>query len=131
VYGYSSLKFLPENIATVHRGLVFNPFNPFYEIFNEMIGRMIASGLVQHWTQNILDGMTTKREDEDGPQVLTLEQLEICFYVCIVPFAFCVAAFLLESATPFLKRISSKLPKIGFSKVFSLKSNRVTNLNRD
>lgn len=97
--GFSSIEVLEENIETFHLSLVFPAFCPLIEVFNEKIHQLLASGMVSHWHDCLLNptGMK-KKPDEIRPQVLTMEHLEVGFLVCFCPFILSIFTFVCELA---------------------------------
>lgn len=102
--GFSSIHLLDFNVNTVYKGLTFPNFSPIYETFNERIGNFIANGLISYWHEMLIDPKGIKiTEDKIGPQVLTLDHLEICFQACLIPAVLSLIAFLYEITTFKLK----------------------------
>lgn len=72
-------------------------FSPFIEDFNDMLGRIVASGLGDDWKLYTRQQSFKRRKVEDiGPQTLTLDQLFIGFVACCCFLALAVLAFMLE-----------------------------------
>lgn len=94
--GVLSYKMMSENIATVYEGLIFNKSSPYYEDFNEMIGRMMSSGLTDYWYANDYSRDYDKSDAKMGPQVLTLEHLKFGFLICIALLAIGLLLFMAE-----------------------------------
>lgn len=95
--GFASLEMLEETIATTPAGLMFRVFSPLIEIFNEKSQQLFAGGFITHWYDRMFNPMGfTRKPEEIGPQVLTMEHLRICFLVCLCPLALSLIAFLLE-----------------------------------
>lgn len=70
-----------------------------YWIFNEMIQQLVEKGIVQYHTEDHYGRMKLSRffrEEDLGPQVLTLEDLEASFVLWFATVPFAVAAFLFE-----------------------------------
>jgi len=110
--GVTSIRLLKENLATTHQGLSFPPFSPYFETFNDAIGRLVSSGLVKYWHENDIKSNRNDFPEDIGPQVLTLEQLEICFYACLIPLILCFGVFFIEISLPGLKLLLHKLTSI-------------------
>lgn len=95
--GFSSLVLVNENIMTNFKSVNFLPFNPFFEEFNGKVGSMISSGLIDHWYKN---NLRLKRElqveGEIGPEVLTMEHLEIGFIAFLIPLGLSFFVFICE-----------------------------------
>lgn len=66
---------------------------------------MVSSGLVQKF---FLDHINPKgrneKEDQIGPQVLTMDDLEVAFLICGMPLALSLAVFIGELSIFWLKR---------------------------
>lgn len=108
--GFPSLNTLKENFITVFEGYAFVQYSPYYEEFNEKIGRMLSSGLIDYWISNFIPGWRDKIQmDEVGPQILSIEHLEIGFYICMVPLALAAIVFLVEMLYPCLKEQLAKM----------------------
>lgn len=104
--GTSSITCLKENLLSLHLGLLFNEFSPFYEQSNAKIGEMISAGLIEFWINSLMDpaGRRTKPPEDVGPQILTMEHLEAAFIVCFVPLIASFVAFFIEVSFPIVKR---------------------------
>lgn len=98
ISGIPSFKILTENLATVHRGLAFNYNSPYFEAFNEIIGRMVSSGLPNYWFNAKYLKDFDPRVPDIGPQVLNLGHLQIGFFACLVLFIIGFLIFLGEKA---------------------------------
>lgn len=123
--GLPSLNTLEENLITVYEGCAFKRYSPFYEEFNEKIGRMLASGLIDYWFSNYVPGWREKNVGEEiGPQVLTMEHVETGFYVCMVPLVLAVIVFLIEIIYPWLKNLLIKYMLVMLIKNFIKNSSR-------
>lgn len=99
--GLSSLAVLDDNILTTCFGFTFTSVSPFYETFTEKIGQMISSGLYEKWQgEHDLHYERSKivklRNEEVGPQVLTLDHLCICFQLWLIPLTLSFVVFLYE-----------------------------------
>lgn len=102
--GMSSLHILEDIARVVYVGSVFKPFSPFYEEFNELIGRMISSGLFNLWKSEFtLKKDYAVRVEEIGPQVLTLDQMEVAFMISLLPLSLAMVAFLVEIFVHWMK----------------------------
>lgn len=95
--GVSSLLPLKERIYVTSYGQAFPLFSPFYESFNEKIQRLFDSGLTDLWIENTINprGVVIK-VDEIGPQVLTLDHLEIAFKIILISVGISVIGFFAE-----------------------------------
>lgn len=93
--GIPSLRPINQKLGSIFRSLGFPPGSPFLEVFNDLILKLQSAGIIDHWIKNFYVSKLNI-VDEIGPQVLTMDQLEIGFLVCIVPMSFALAAFLFE-----------------------------------
>lgn len=93
-FGRSSLIPIKENIKTFHDHLTYKAKSPFKEIFDHK--------LIQFHEVGFLARFSTKRnslknpEIEIGPEVLTMDHLEIGFLACLVPLLLSAACFAVE-----------------------------------
>lgn len=95
--GFSSITVLEETVNSDSFGTVFKPFSPFFEAFNEKIDHIVSSGMFSLWYKDGENAKGIKRvEDVIGPQVLTMEHLNVAFLVCFVPLAISGFAFAYE-----------------------------------
>lgn len=94
--GFSSLVLLDENVMSSCRAMNFPPFSPFYEEFNGKVSRMISGGLIEYWYSNYLGLKKAIRVDEIGPEILTMEHLEIGFVICLIPMVLSILVFISE-----------------------------------
>lgn len=91
---------LKENLAVIHQGLFFKAHSPFFEAFNEKIGWMVASGLIDFWNSymtfkaNIAELMNLR--DDQGPQILTMDHLEVGFIASMIPLMIGIVVFIGE-----------------------------------
>lgn len=75
----------------------FPPFNPFFEEFNGKVALMVSSGVIERWYRDFFALSHVKRiADEIGPEVLTMEHLDIGFVVCLIPMGLSVLVFICE-----------------------------------
>lgn len=95
--GLTSLTLLKDSFLTMHQVKLFRKFSPYFEVFNAIIGQIISSGLFEFLLKNETNPRGIKKIDEDiGPQVLTLDHLEVGFFVCIVLLIFSLIVFACE-----------------------------------
>lgn len=108
--GLFSVTLLDETIVSQKRGFVYKPFSPFFETFNEKIDEMLSSGIVEYWNKKLFNPSLVKRtEEEVGPQVLTMEHLEVGFISCLIFLILSIFVFLLEVFIPLIKSSIKKL----------------------
>lgn len=95
--GFTSILMLETPIQNTQVGLIFKPLSPFYEMMNVKTMELVESGLIGLWIQKKTNGKLIRRVIEEiGPQVLTMDHLEIGFLVCSVPLMLSVMVFILE-----------------------------------
>lgn len=95
--GFSSLILLDEVVYTIPISVTFPYFSPIFEISNEKLHQLIASGLTSYWYDKIINPKGLKIKPEDvGPQVLTMEHVTIGFIVCMWPLALSILVFIFE-----------------------------------
>lgn len=95
--GSGSITLLDDSVRTAFRCVVFKRHSPYFEHFNEKIGELVSSGILHYyfWQSKFMrDKM--KEAEETGPEVLTMEHLEIGFIVCGVPLALAIIVFIFE-----------------------------------
>lgn len=104
--GTPSAQCLIQTVVTVFYGLKFLEYSPFYEEFNDKIGQMISAGV----TENLNNKRRfEKKADDIGPQVLTMEHLEVAFIACMIPFIVCIIVFVVEISIFQIKNCVEKL----------------------
>lgn len=85
---------LDETFITIPASLMLPLYSPLVEIFNEKIHQMHSGGLIYYLEKNYTNPKGLKNQPEEiGPQVLTMEHLEIGFLVCLCPMALSVLVF--------------------------------------
>lgn len=88
---------LKENVMTMQIGFAYKPFDPFYEILNEYILRLIENGYISRVVSAVRNPKGIIAQPEKvPPQVLTFDQLELGFMISFIPAVCGVAAFALE-----------------------------------
>lgn len=105
--GTSSLRALDEVLQLMTGGCGFKKFSPFFEVFNEKIGQLIAAGVLKEFNERFLPSIKTKT-DEIGPQVLTMEHLGLGFIACLIPLGLAIAVFCMEFVVHGLRRERGK-----------------------
>lgn len=92
--GVSSLYALDETFRPFHFSFIFPFYSPFIERFDEKTIELHSNGLIEHWTKNFMNpkGIINKSENI-GPQVLTLDHLEVCFLIILLPLILAFIAF--------------------------------------
>lgn len=102
--GRASICMLDENINNVHVGLAYKPFSPFLETMNEKTVRLVEAGLIEYWLKDDLNYRRKINEEEIGPQVLTMDHLEVGFIICTICLAVGLLAFLVEVSISAMKK---------------------------
>lgn len=120
--GFTSLSPLPERLGIINYGQVFPSFSPFFDTFNVKILQMYDTGFCQLWNKGIVQSKDViKRVEEIGPEVLTLEHLDIAFKIILVAIAISLISFLAEIAfhriTRTVKPLCTKLLKKFWSRL--------------
>ena len=110
--GITSLQILEEDYITLRIGLFFDEFSPFFEVYNEVQFWLESNGVMEKWRRDIT--LRKSKQEELGPQVLTMDHLAIGFLACLIPAILSVVAFVgelawSESLTAFKKRCHSKI----------------------
>ena len=92
--GITSLSPLDEDYLTYHSGVVFKAFSPYFETFNDVKMWFESNGIMEKWRQD--SKFVSKKSDELGPQILSMDHLTIGFLACLVPVAVSITAFIAE-----------------------------------
>jgi len=125
--GAPSLLLLEKTIKEIWDGFAFPRFSPYFEEFNEKISRMGSSGLISYWIEQEAPELNDKLEVEEiGPQILTVDQLAVGFYVCLVSIVIAMMAFLCEVLIPFLQVQGRKIALLAVVRAF-IRLNNVAN----
>ena len=80
--GTTSVKLLDDPYKFVIAGIAFKNWNPLLETFNEMVAKMEPNGLMEFWRR--YNAYSTRKPEEIGPQVLTMDHLELGFLACCI-----------------------------------------------
>lgn len=108
--GASSIQMMNHSTRLFYQGLAFIEFSPFYEKFNTKIEEMISSGFTTKWRGEYLNPRNVYPYDDDlGPQVLTMDDLNIGFQLCCIPLALSVIAFAGEITVFWLMKMCSRI----------------------
>ena len=94
--GTTSMQLLDEPYKSIYKGIVFKSWTPLLETFNKMLAKMEANGMMAHWRQ--FQEFSTTKLEEIGPQVLTMDHLELGFLACCIPIVLAAIAFIGELA---------------------------------
>lgn len=102
--GFSSVEILKEVVRTTFLGIRFQEFSPFFEIVNGEVLRLLAGGILQHsWRHKINPKGERRVVEVIGPQVLSMDHLEIGFIICLIPLAIGIVVFGVEFLIPRIK----------------------------
>jgi hypothetical protein len=94
--GFTSILVLEEIVETVFSISVFYFDNPIYESFNRIVGQMDNAGLLNYWKEKNQNSKSKQKVEDIGPQVLTMNHLEIGFQIYLVSLTISIAAFIAE-----------------------------------
>lgn len=107
--GFIDFTTLEETLSTIPMGLRFPERSPYYETFNNKIGRMVSNGVVRRWMRYMRNPKGIKRTKEEiGPQILTLDHLGVGFLACTIPLALGIIAFIFERGTLYSRTLRQK-----------------------
>lgn len=106
--GVSSLHNINEVLMVFQTGAAFAPFSPFFTEFNEQIGRMVSGGFFNFW--KFFSLKKPGKEEDIGPQVLTMDHMEVALIASLLPLTFAIFAFLVEVSVKWTKIF---VPRIG------------------
>jgi hypothetical protein len=107
VHGLSSLKMMKQQTGVIPLSFWMYRGNPLIEPYNEIIGRLRDAGITEYWIN--FDRKKSEKIDDLGPQILDMNHLEVCFYVCMFPLIFAFLAFFGELSVKPIKNILTKL----------------------
>ena len=92
--GITSLAPLDEDYIMFHHGVVFKHFSPYFETFNDVKIWFESNGIMEKYRQD--SKLVSKKQDDLGPQILSMDHLKIGFLACLVPMAVSIAVFIAE-----------------------------------
>lgn len=116
--GVSSLNILDEIKKVVQVGLVSAPFSPFFDECNDLIGRMVSGGFFNLWKSRRVNNGWNRKAEDIGPQVLTMEHMEVAFLASLLPFTFAIIAFIAEISVHWTKIVVPRLRAFFVIKAF-------------
>lgn len=93
--GVSSLRLIKENIGETFLSIGFFPYSPYYEVINEKIHELISTGFFLRWYTNIIK-VKIGSEENIGPQVLSMDHLQLCFLACVIAISASILMFACE-----------------------------------
>jgi hypothetical protein len=105
--GKSSLTLMKEDRSLIPMSFVLHRSHILVEPYNEIIRRLRDAGITEHWITRAI--RVNEKFDDIGPEVLTMEHLEVCFYVCMFPLIFAFLAFFGEISAELFKHIFKTL----------------------
>jgi hypothetical protein len=105
--GLSSLRMMKEITGFTPMSFVFHRGSYFIEPYNEVISRLRDAGITEYWIN--YDRRKNEKIEHLGPQVLDMDHLEVCFYVCMFPLIFALLAFFGEFSAELVKFICKSL----------------------
>ena len=92
--GVSSLRFIKDRLNMNLFGIIFFGFSPFHETFNRKIVQLIENGSIRKWILESLKTKTYKIEEEEiGPEVLTMDHLEVSWIIIVIALTLCIFTF--------------------------------------
>ena len=92
--GITSLSALDQNYKTFHMGVLFDKWSPYFETFNDVKIWFESNGIMEKWRRDTK--LVSKKQDELGPQILTMDHLKIGFLACLVPLLVSIPVFIAE-----------------------------------
>jgi hypothetical protein len=90
------LHFVDENIATLHAAMMFSRRNLWNEIFIKKIDQLIDSGVVQKLEKERNAVVKYDRENQQEPEVLTIDHIGIGFVAVLICLGVSCIVFVLE-----------------------------------
>ena len=105
--GLTSLILLEKSIKSTPLGIDFGIASPFADTLKNLLLHATAGGFIERWFAQWFNLKNKRKEDQIGPQVLTLEHLEIGFIACAIPLSLSVIVFLVELSVERLKKLLS------------------------
>lgn len=107
--GLTSLKLMEEKTGTLPMSFYLPRGHFLIDAYNDVIRRLRDAGITEYWENYYL--RRNEKIEDLGPQVLTLEQLAVCFYVSMFPLTFAFVAFFFEFYSKGIKLVSHKAIK--------------------
>lgn len=108
--GRMSFKILDEQLRTEFIVFPIEEFSPFFEEFKITIQLLVELGFKPSYSNKNAEHFKNRHETLDDlvpPLVLTMEDLEIGFSICLVPLIMSLAALVVELALPKVKAFLS------------------------
>ena len=96
--GVSSLGMMDESHNTISLSLGFFPFTPYFDILSRISSYLFEAGSMKKSFPHFYMQSNREKIEEAGPQVLTMEQLEIGFIIWLMAVVVSIIVFLLELA---------------------------------
>lgn len=105
--GKTSVAIADVTLAPIFISFAMTPFNPYSEIFFEIIQRLIEAGIcpdrLAGRTSNV-KLRNTLYDEEVPPLVLSMDDLGVGFEVCLIPLTLSFVAFIFEVLCPIIKQ---------------------------
>lgn len=90
-------KILKDKHTVTMKALFAQNFNRFFHAIDRKLQQLFEAGLIDYNTRYWFDRRDPRRNFvESGPQVLTLEELEAGFAICILPLILSAFVFVVE-----------------------------------
>lgn len=106
--GITSLKMMEQKTQFLPHSFVFYRYNNYIHECNEIIRRLRDAGITEYWNNFYF---RKEKIDDFGPEVLTLYQLELGFYACMIPMLLPFFAFFCEMSSGLMAYCLNKLKK--------------------
>lgn len=88
---------LQDNAFSVSGGLGFPRFFHFYDAIDELIKRIIPTGLFDQWTRNFFKSRFAQmKPPEKEPEILTVNKLLLGFQIWLICLLICFICFIME-----------------------------------
>lgn len=95
--GIPSVAMMEKTLVTMLHGYLFPYFSPILEQFNEIVHLLLSNGLIYYWDDIVVNPKGLKmKQEEIGPQVLTMDHLTVGFLACLCPVIFSILVFIGE-----------------------------------
>jgi hypothetical protein len=108
--GLSSLRMMEQKTGVLPMSFVMKRGHFLIKAYNENIHRLRDAGITEFLIN--LPKRKNEKINDFGPQILSMEELEICFLVCLSPLMLALIAFIIEVLWNHLKNGSVGRVKI-------------------
>lgn len=107
--GKASFKFVEEGMRSLFITFTMETGSPYFEQTKDVTMRLVEAGICPFFLGGSVTNVNPERIEETVPPlVLTLEELEVGFLVCIIPLTFSVLAFFCEIMVPRIVAVAIK-----------------------